>query len=103
MNMPNRASRHHAVRWAASGSETSRAHWAFSNWTPNKKTHIKRIFPRRQSKDIRMFTSMTGVVGPAGDVAQFEAEGGVTSGSAAEEASPASVSDRSASIADRRN
>ncbi len=50
-----------------------------------------------------MFTSMTGVVGPAGDVAQFEAEGGVTSGSAAEEASPASVSDRSASIADRRN
>src|SRR5260370_19730245 len=55
MNMPNRASRHQEVRWAASGSETSRAHWAFSNWTPNKKTHIKRIFPRRQSKDIRMF------------------------------------------------
>ena len=34
-----------------------------------------------------MFTSMTGVVGPAGHAAQFEAEGGVTSGSAAERAS----------------
>lgn len=50
-----------------------------------------------------MFTSMTGVVGPAGHVAQFEAEGGVTGGSAAEKASPAGASDRGASIADRRN
>src|ERR1035437_7435021 len=35
-NIPNRASRHHSMRWDASGSETSGAHWAFERVAPMK-------------------------------------------------------------------
>src|ERR1039457_3910277 len=54
--MPNRASRHQAIRCAASGSETSGAHWGFSDCVLSRKRHTNHNLLRRENKRVKRFT-----------------------------------------------